>query len=323
MGIAICTGVVYEQAGEWQEHRRFPRIGTRVDIGGRSLNIFCLGEGNPPVIFETGAGGIGYGWTVVQQAVAKVTRACWYDRAGYAWSDPAPYPRDSRAIARDLHELLHRAGIPGPYVLAGHSIGGFHVRVFHQFYPRETAGMVLADSSYEHEYYGEDDPGGGMNLPEAAHRAGAVLAQGLYRIGFLRLMEPRLKRANQPRGLDYDQWVETRAYSARVMAESAKEIFDQDSEEVLASGNLGDIPLLVLTAGLPIGPGTSPMEARRNLRRQQMWIGFQGDLAKLSTRGRQRVVEDARHGMHFDDPQAVIDGVKQIVEEVRAGSGPL
>jgi pimeloyl-ACP methyl ester carboxylesterase len=318
MAIAVCAGVVYEQVGEWQERRRFPQIGTSVDIGGRSLNIFCSGEGSPPVIFETGAGGIGYSWTVVQQAVAKVTRACWYDRAGYAWSDPGPYPRDSIAVARDLHQLLHNARVPAPYVLVGHSIGGFHVRVFHHLYPDETAAVVLADSSYEHEIYPDDDTHGGQSLPEAMNRFNAMLAQGLYRVGFLRLLAPWAKPAEKPRGLAYEQWVGIHAYEARVFAEAAKELRAHDTPEVIASGNLGDIPLLVLTAGLPASPGTSPLETRRALRRQQIWIGFQAELAKLSSRGRQVVVEDARHGMYLDDPEAVSGGVKQIVEEVRA-----
>ena len=127
--VAASVGAVYERIGEWRDRDRFPIVGRRVDIGGRSLNILCSGEGGPAVVFESGFGSSGYSWLVVQREVAKFTRACWYDRAGYAWSDPAPYPRDSIANSNDLHRLLLAAGVPGPYVMVGNSFAGFHIRV--------------------------------------------------------------------------------------------------------------------------------------------------------------------------------------------------
>ncbi len=284
--IAIGMGAVYEQVGEWQERRRFPQIGTSVDIGGRSLNIFCSGEGSPPVIFETGAGNIGYSWTVVQKQVAKVTRACWYDRAGYGWSDSAAYPRDSYAVARDLHQLLHNAGIRGPYLLVGHSIGGFHIRVFHKLFPQEVAGVVFVDASYEHEYYGPEATGGRVvNLPDMMFRFDAALAQMIYRTGLARVMTPRIKNRDVPKGIGFEDWVEAHAYQTRLLAETAKEIFVHDREEVLDAGNLGALPLLVLTAAVPSAVPSSPVEARRNFAYQRMWIDFQKDLTHLFDAG--------------------------------------
>src|SRR6266481_3807571 len=105
-------------------------LGRSVDIGGRSLNIFCTGAGTPPVILES-AGGPGYFWTDIQPQIAKFTTACWYDRAGEGWSDPGPFPRTSASIAADLHELLKRAGVPPPYLLVGASVGGLNSRVYH------------------------------------------------------------------------------------------------------------------------------------------------------------------------------------------------
>lgn len=92
----------------------------------RTLNIHCAGNGGPAVVFESPGPGPGVVW----KEVAWFTRACWYDRAGEGWSDPGPFPRTSVAIATDLHTLLQRAGVPGPYVLVGASFGGLNVRVY-------------------------------------------------------------------------------------------------------------------------------------------------------------------------------------------------
>ncbi len=132
--LLVTAGFSYEQFGEWRDQHRFPQVGRSVDIGGRSLNLYCSGSGSPAVVMDSGAGAPGYGWKLVEPGIAKLTRACWYDRAGYGWSDPAPRTRTAADIAEDLHKLLHAAGIPPPYVLVGHSLGGFHVRVFAAHY---------------------------------------------------------------------------------------------------------------------------------------------------------------------------------------------
>ena len=90
------------------ELRRPP--GVKSEIGGRSLNIHCAGEGSPTVILEAPGDGPGYVWAPIQAEIAKFTQVCWYDRAGEGWSDPGPYPQTSATIAKDLHELLPRAG---------------------------------------------------------------------------------------------------------------------------------------------------------------------------------------------------------------------
>jgi pimeloyl-ACP methyl ester carboxylesterase len=151
MGLEFVAGIVYEQIGRRRDRTRIPQIGRSVDIGGRSLNIFCSGTGAPPVVFESGGAGPGLVWESLQTEVAKFTQACWYDRAGEGWSDPGPFPRTSVAIANDLHELLKRAGVPPPYVFAGASIGGLNSRVYGGVYPNDVAGMVFIDSAHEDE----------------------------------------------------------------------------------------------------------------------------------------------------------------------------
>jgi pimeloyl-ACP methyl ester carboxylesterase len=85
------------------------------------------------------------GW--IAPAVARDSRVCVYDRAGRGWSDAANGPHDAVQTAADLHTLLDRAHIPGPYVLAGHSFGGLYILTFAATYPDQVAGMVLLDST--------------------------------------------------------------------------------------------------------------------------------------------------------------------------------
>ena len=119
--------------------------GRMIDVGGHRLYIECTGSGGPAVILQAGLGASSSSWAGIAPAVATTTTVCAYDRAGHGRSDEAG-PQDGIALATDLHTLLERAGVPGPYVLVGHSSGGPYVRVFAAHYPDEVAGMVLLDA---------------------------------------------------------------------------------------------------------------------------------------------------------------------------------
>ena len=142
-------------------------IGKRVDIGGRSLHIVCMGKGPQTVVMESGAAVAFYEWWLVQNALRDEVRTCSYDRAGFGWSDPPP----SRSIAgyvSDLHELLRRSGEKPPFILVGHSMGGPIVQRYYWRYPADVAGIILVDPSNEEASL--------QTIPEmtaavAAHRA--------------------------------------------------------------------------------------------------------------------------------------------------------
>src|SRR5207248_7083175 len=101
------------------------------------------------VIFESARTAPGYVWMPSQRGVSTFTRACWYDRATVGWSDPGPDPNWGNAAARDLHQLLRNAGITPPFVLVGHSFGGYIIRLYNHIYPREISGMVFVDTALE------------------------------------------------------------------------------------------------------------------------------------------------------------------------------
>src|SRR5215216_1696212 len=127
-------------------------VGRLVDVGGYRLHLACQGEGSPTVVMEAAIGETGLLWSPVQPTVAQRTRACVYDRAGYGWSDPSPRPRTAAVMVEELHRLLGAAGVPGPYVLVGHSFGGLLVRLYAARYPQEVAGLVLVDSAHEQQH---------------------------------------------------------------------------------------------------------------------------------------------------------------------------
>jgi len=123
-----------------------------VDIGGYLLKINCTGNGSPTVILEAGLGDVSIEWSRAQQEIAKFARVCSYDRAGYASSDAGPMPRTSVQIAKELRTLLQNARKAPPYLLVGHSFGGYNVRVFNGNYPGEVTRILLVDSTQEDQY---------------------------------------------------------------------------------------------------------------------------------------------------------------------------
>ncbi|WP_205739579.1 alpha/beta fold hydrolase [Georgenia sp. SYP-B2076] len=141
------VGGGYQTVREAADAGAYSMPGQLIDVGGHRLHLSCTGSGSPTVVLEPGAGGVSSDLGSVTPVVARDTRVCVYDRAGRGWSEPADTPQDATQIATDLHTLLHRGDVPGPYVLAGHSFGGLYTLTFAARYPDEVAGMVLVDST--------------------------------------------------------------------------------------------------------------------------------------------------------------------------------
>src|SRR3989304_10304359 len=144
LGTAIAGAVAKSHLAQ-----QYPAPGQLVDVGGRKMHINCVGQGSPTVLLEAGLGHYSLFWAYVQPEVAKYTRVCSYDRAGYGWSESSPMPRTANAEVDELHTLLVNADVQGPYILVGHSLGGMNMRVFANNYPDEVVGMVLVDSFHE------------------------------------------------------------------------------------------------------------------------------------------------------------------------------
>ncbi len=99
-------------------------------VNGHDMHLYCTGEGSPTIVLEAGGGNGFLKWAKVQTGLSKTTQVCSYDRAGFGWSTPGPDPRDADTIASELHALLQQAGVRGPLVLMGHSMGGIYIRAY-------------------------------------------------------------------------------------------------------------------------------------------------------------------------------------------------
>ena len=133
-----------------------PVQGKKVDVGGYSLYIECAGTGAPTVILDAGNSTSHRVWSLVRPDASRFTRVCAYDRAGNGDSDSRPGlgpndPLPASRVVDELHALLHNGSIPGPYVLAGASIGGLYARLYTKHYPADVAGIVLVDGTPEQE----------------------------------------------------------------------------------------------------------------------------------------------------------------------------
>ena len=331
--LALLVGFTYEQIGRARDASQLPpRIGQAVGIGGRTLNLYCSGQGTPTVILETGGNSPGYEWLVLQAKMAGFTRACWYDRAGVGWSDPPSSPRTSASVASDLHEALQRAGILPPYVMAGGSVGGQYVRIYTARYPTDVAGLVLVDSATpdmrEPDFY----LGSVYRMSGRTRHLICVALPALSRFGVLRFVASRERRPPPP---DFT------SEQASVLAtlEAQPKAHETDAEQACAAtdegrivprvgtnpdinnavrnaGSLGDRPLVVLTAGRYWAPDGFEKEAAEY---HETWVHqLQASLVRLSTRGRQ-VIVDAHHDM-AESPDSIVTAVRQVVDEVRADS---
>ena len=154
LALAVA-GAIYQAIATELAERAYPPPGEMVDVGGYSLHINCVGQGSPTVVLDAGSGAMSAHWVRVQREVSGTTRVCAYDRAGMGWSEMGPDPRDARQITGELHTLLSKAGIEGPYVLVGHSFGGMYMQTYAARYPDEVAGVALVDSSTDPDQFSQ------------------------------------------------------------------------------------------------------------------------------------------------------------------------
>lgn len=303
--------------------------GQMVDVGGYRMHINCQGDpaASPTVVMDAGQGEPGLTWASVQPKVAEFTRVCTYDRAGLGWSERSPKPRTPSNIVEELHTLLARAGMEPPYVLVGHSAGGLYARIYAQEHPGEVVGMVLVDAAHE-----ELDVRSPESLVKMNERAYKVMGcafrflQMLGSVGLLALIPDTVGRVwsgSMPdeirdtyMGLvcSDSRWFET-ARQEGVMAV-------RNLAEARAAGltTLGDIPLVVLSRGrgeMSPGPGISAEDAEQaNAAQDEM----QAELAGLSTWGKRIIAEESGHYIQVDQPDLVIEAIREVVEAARGQS---
>lgn len=281
---------------------------------GRRLAITCAGSGTPVVVLETGYAAPGSAWKAVQAKVARETRVCSYDRAGYGASDAGPLPRDADATARDLWAGLADARLKPPYVLAGHSAGGLYVRRFADLHPGAVVGMVLVDPSIEDQR--ERFAATGVKMSTGGLRAHAARCLAAAEAKTLPSAEPGLERCTpKSRGdalaaRDAERIADAlRPERWRAQVSELDSLWTTTAASVAGGrASYGAMPLVVLTAGANYPTG-SPAAG--------VWREAHAALAARSSRGRAEVVEGAPHMMMQARPDVVAAAIIEVVEMAR------
>ena len=295
--LLVATGLLYQGIASAVDASRYPAPGKLIDVGGYRLHINCTGTGSPTVILDAGLGGSSLDWSLVQPGVVTFTRVCSYDRAGYGWSDSGPKPRTSGHIVAELHTLLVKAGIPGPYILVGQSFGGLNVRLYAYTYPQEVAGMVLVDASHEDAFVRfptlqQDLLDGQKQLSMCS----GLAPFGVIRLfGFLDTFILQYPTAVQPQ--EKAQIYQTR-FCGTWYDEGAA--WDESTTQVHAAHarhSLGHLPLVVIT---------------RSEQVDTAWQALQKDLASLSPSNTHIIATHSGHDIMFERPDLVIAAIKQV-----------
>lgn len=306
--LLALAGACYQAIETRLDVSQYPEGGRLVDVGGYRLMLNCTGIGSPTVVLEAGFGDVSVEWRAVQPQIAKFSRVCSYDRAGYGGSDPGPMPRTSLRIATELHALLKNAGEMSPYVLVGSSFGGYNVRVFNGLYPDEVAGIVLADATQEDQYELLPKAWSALSAAQLKHcQRLARYAFFVVDLGIGRLM----LRAQGAQ--DHAAYLILQAKYLRARA-SELEQMRISAEQARVADHIRDKPLVVLTAALNTDTTLSGGLSKQDFEAfQRIWVNdLQLRLAHLSARGSRIMVLRSGHDIPSDRPDSIANSVQEL-----------
>jgi pimeloyl-ACP methyl ester carboxylesterase len=319
--IVAAGGAVYQQVGTARDARRFAPPGRFVDVRGRRLHLVVRGEGAPTVWFEAAIAASSLSWTRVQPAIARFTTTCSYDRAGLGWSDPPSGPLTLSTVVDDFHGLVVASGCPTPCIMVGHSFGAFVCLAFASAYPQLVRSLVLVDPPME---WIDMDRRRAYLLRGARQmsRLGALLARtGVVRAclalltggapaaprQFVKIFGPSTARTverlvgeirklpEEVHPLVQAAWCQPKCF--RAMADYLR-VFEEAAAQAARHVIPGDMPLVVISAG------DQPDDVIAAHRR----------LAESSSRGRHAFAAKSGHWVPFDEPDVVVDAIKQLLQ---------
>jgi pimeloyl-ACP methyl ester carboxylesterase len=300
--LLLAIGYAYERFGEQRDARLNPAPGRLISVGNHRLHLLCKGSAGPAVVIEQGAGELSKFWWPVQDEIAKFAQVCTYDRAGYSWSEPGPLGQTVEDRTRELHTLLSKAGVQGPFILVAHSYGGLMVRAYAHEYPGQVAGLVLVDTPDESSIFQQEV----LDFYSKAR----VMQQV---VGFVtRFGVPRLLSHWIP--LDrFGFWLTKPSEYAAVCDDLASlERVPAPMRASKSAGSLGSLPVIVITHGQPF-PGPFAVLEKN-------WSEGQARLAALSTDSVLMVAKDSNHMIQQDEPALVVDAIRRMHSAVKNGA---
>jgi pimeloyl-ACP methyl ester carboxylesterase len=266
--------------------------GRFINLGMHVMYIDCMGDKSPTVLIDAGLGDASANWLKIAKVLSSDVRVCLYDRAGYGWSDPGPGERTTAQIVHELNMLLEKAEIPEPYVMVGHSFGGFTARYFAATYPKKTSGAVLIDSSHPDQIYRLSA------LDQYKKKRPLKVSRRDPAPDYMNDIEKRWYFLNSSRKATFAQMEELRS-------------FKDSAYQVKHSGNLSNIPLAILSRGKNQLPEINGVSL------EQEWQDMQKNLLTLSDKSWQTIIKNSGHKIYLDAPDIIIASILKVVNIVR------
>jgi pimeloyl-ACP methyl ester carboxylesterase len=319
VSMAAAAGTTYNASALRYYRSIYHAPGTIYTVDGQKMHLYCVGEGAPTIVLESGLGEDSLIWGKVQPELSKTTRVCSYDRAGMGWSAPRTGPRDANQIADQLHALLQEAGVTGPIVLMGHSIGGIYVRAYASRHPQNVAGLIFVDSSTPlQQDRGSADLRAFMSTVPAYQYYFAVMASAL---GI-----PRAAGECSKLQAGFDE------HTARMAAEDKcgmllSELWSEytssrrSGDETIHSGPYGNLPILIFSQD-PQQPADSRTPAKLAPEYSAVWNEMQEELKQLSTRSRRIIAKGSGHHVQIDRADLLNREVPIFIQQIRNDGPP-
>ena len=284
----------------WSDRVSFKPPGKLIDVNGRKMHIYCIGNKSPTIILDSGTGGFSLEWKDIQHSLSQYVRVCAYDRAGYGWSDMGPLPRTTKRITHELHTLLQNAGIHGPYIMVGHSFGGFTAQYFARYFNHEIAGIVLIDSSHEEQVYRLPENGKDVVRRSLHQDRSNMVTRSVLHEHFPKEVAAVAQQL-MTRWTALLTWREEMANYAL----SSRELRDVHDRPIL------EIPIVVLTRGKRVWPNTPYGDAM-----ETVWKELQDELSSLNGNSTHVIAENSGHVIHLDEPELVVDAIHDVLDFV-------
>ena len=273
--------------------------GDMVPIGTHRLHIFCKGSGSPVILIDSGMGSFSMEWKSVQTTLAKNTKTCIYDRAGYGWSEVGPFPRTTAQISNELYFLLQAKNLTGPFILVGHSFGGYNMQYFASDHPELVAGIVLVDSSHPDQFERMD-----LRQPR---RVSAQHPKSTRKTISIPIMHEKY-----PKDVKFLAFHMLRSFKTNMTRQNEESHFRNSAQQVSLANNIPDVPLVIVSRGKRVWP-----QDERGDRLETAWEQMQYELSYLTTISIQIVAKDSGHSIHLDQPGIVISAVLNTVNAAK------
>jgi pimeloyl-ACP methyl ester carboxylesterase len=313
----LMATTIYQAIACWVEDRQ-PPPGESIDIGGRRLHLYSAGTAipnRPTIVLDHSLGGV-EGYLLIEE-LAKLSRVCIYDRAGYGWSDGSPEPRTSQQIVVDLDKLLTTAGIEPPYILVGNSFGSYSVRLYAHLFPTKVVGMVLTDGLHEEAML---EMSWLLKALKFFFLSGFVMSTIGSALGIIRLLrvmkvfellKPELRNF-PPAALNLVKYSFCRPRHWITMSREIMNL-DKCARQVSVAQDFGSMPIVSIKASSFFKPTFwtifIPLTSANRLRNK-----IHLALSRLTTNYQQIDAQNSGHFVWTDQPELIVKGVQVILD---------